>query len=150
AFPTLAGLALLTLVPAARPPRWRDFKTGTPWRWPFYPWSLFVFLTVGVAIRAWWLTIAFEPAKGPDAYFRPYFLLPLVLAWSVLVLEMGIARRSFGALAAAMLLPLLGVMLGFPGPGQSPVEIDFLSRLTLALGSPAQIAIYGSLAFYAW
>src|SRR5207249_259686 len=26
AFPTLAGLALLTLVPAARTPRWRDFK----------------------------------------------------------------------------------------------------------------------------
>jgi hypothetical protein len=109
-----------------------------------------VFLTVGVAIRAWWLTIAFEPAKGADAYFRPYFLLPLVLAWGVLVLEMGLARRSTGAIAAGLILPLIGLFIGFPGGGQSAVEVDFLNRLVATIGSPPQLAVGGLLLFYAW
>ena len=150
AFPVLAAIALLTLLPAASTPPWKEFKSGTPWKWPFYPWSLFVYLTIGVAIRAWWLTIAFEPAKGPDAYFRPYFLLPLVLAWSALVLEMGQVRRSKAAISAALLIPLSGLIIGFPGPGQNPVEVVFLDRLTQAIGSPAQLTVWSLLGFYGW
>jgi hypothetical protein len=150
AFPALAAVILLTLWPAARVPAHREGKTGTPWIWPYYPWSLFVFLTVGVAIRAWWLTIAFEPAKGADAYFRPYFLLPLVLAWAILVLEMGLTRRNNGAIAAGLSLPLIGLFIGFPGAGQSAVEVDFLNRLVATVGSPPQLAVGGLLLFYAW
>lgn len=150
AFPALAAVILLTLVPAARVPAHREGKSGTPWRWPFYPWSLFVFLTVGVAIRAWWLTIAFEPAKGADAYFRPYFLLPLVLTWSVLVLEMGVARRSVVAIGAALCLPLIGLVIGFPGQGQNAVEVEFLGRLGTTLGSPPQLTALALVLFYAW
>ena len=150
AFPWLAGLALLTLLPAARTPPWHEPASGTPWIWPYYPWSLFVYLTIGVAIRAWWLTISFEPASGQDGYFRPYFLLPLCLGWSALVLEMGRARESKGAMAAGMLLPLLGLCLAFPGRGASLVETTFLSQLAQSLGSPAQLAVAGLLAFYGW
>lgn len=150
AFPLVAAIALLTLLPAARTPPWKEIKTGTPWKWPYYPWSLFVFLTLGVAIRAWWLTIAFEPAKGPDAYFRPYFLLPVILAWSVLVLEMGLVRRSIWAIGAAMVLPLCGLVVCLPGAGRSTVEIEFLHRLTSTIGSPAQLTVWSLLGFYGW
>jgi len=150
AFPWLAGLALLTLLPAARSPAWSEPTSGTPWKWPYYPWSLFVYLSIGIAIRSWWLTISFEPASGEDAYFRPYFLLPLCLAWSALVLEIGRARDSGGAVATGMLLPLLGLALAFPGRGASPVEVAFLDRLAMALGSPAQLAVGSLLVFYAW
>jgi hypothetical protein len=150
AFPLLAALALLSLLPAARVPAHREGKTGTPWIWPYYPWSLFVFLTIGVAIRSWWLTIAFEPAKGADAYFQPYFLLPLVLAWAALVLEMGIVRHSPGGILAGMCLPLVALVIGFPGRGNSPLESEFLSRLTAAIGSPPQLAVGGLALFYGW
>lgn len=150
AFPVVAAMTLLTLLPAARTPLWKEPQTGTPWKWPYYPWSLFVFLTLGVGIRAWWLTIAFEPAKGVDTYFRPYFLLPLVLAWSVLVLEMGRVRRSNGAIGAAMLLPLCGLVVGLPGPGRNPVEVEFLDRLAETMGSPAQLTVWSMLGFYGW
>ena len=73
-FPAAGALALLTLLSAARIPPWRETKSGTPWRWPFYPWSLFVFLTVGLAIRSWWLTIAFEPVTHT---LRPALILAL-------------------------------------------------------------------------
>jgi hypothetical protein len=150
AFPAVGAVALLTLLPAARTPPWQEPKSGTPWRWPFYPWSLHLFLTIGLAIRAWWLTIAFEPAKGLDAYFRPYFLLPLVIAWAVLLLEMGLARRLQATVAAAIMLPIAGLVLGFPGPGRNLVETAFLSQLIEAVGSPPQLTVAGLLTFYGY
>lgn len=149
AFPSLAALALLTLLPAARTPAEREPATGTPWRWPYYPWSLFVYLTIGLAIRSWWLAYSFETSHDNDDYFQPYFLLPLVLAWSALVLEMGLARRSHGAMAAGMVLPLAGLALGFLGPGRTPEQVRFLDNLAL-LGTPAQLAVWSLLLFYAW
>jgi hypothetical protein len=107
-------------------------------------------LTIGVAIRTWWLTISFEPSHGPDAYFQPYFLFPLCLAWSALVLVMGKARHSPAAIAAGLLLPVAGLVLVFPGAGNNPVEVAFLSRLTGTLGSPAQLAIWSIVGFYLW
>ncbi len=149
AFPSLAALALLTLLPAARSSAADEPATGTPWKWPYYPWSLFVYLTVGLAIRSWWLAYSFEPAKGEDGYFRPFFLVPLVLAWSALVLEIGRARRSQGAVAAGLWLPVAGLAIGFLGWGNSPETLAFLERLS-AIGSPAQLTVWSLLLFYAW
>ena len=149
AFPTLAALSLLTLLPAARTPAAHEPATGTPWKWPYYPWSLFVYLTVGLAIRSWWLAYSFEPAKGEDGYFRPFFLVPLVLAWSALVLEIGKARKSTGAMAAGLSLPVVGLALGFLSWGNSPETVLFLERLS-AIGTPAQITVWSLLLFYAW
>jgi hypothetical protein len=150
AFPALAALALLTLLPAARTSRRREPATGTPWPWPYFPWSLFVYLTIGVAIRSWWLTISFEPSHGPDAYFRPYFLFPLCLTWGALTLEIGKARHSPHTIAAGLALPLAGLLFVFPGHGQGLVETTFLNRLIATLGSPAQLAVWGLIAFYLW
>ena len=149
-FATLAALVLLTLLPAASTPAQREPASGTPWRWPYYPWSLFVFLTIGVALRAWWLTIAFQPTIGEDSCFRAYYLAPLIIAWSALLLEFGKARASSGALATGMLLPLVVVPLGFPGPALTTIEHQFVTRLMEMIGSPAQLAISSLLLFYAW
>ena len=149
AFPSVAALALLTLLPAARTPQRDEPATGTPWRWPYYPWSLFVYLTIGLAIRSWWLAFSFEPAKDNDGYFQPYFLLPLLLAWSALVLEMGKARQSQRAIAAGLLLPLPALVLGFIGPGKTLEQIAFLERLAM-LGTPAQLAVWSLLLYYLW
>ncbi len=149
-FPAAGALALLALLPAARTRRRDEPVSGTPWIWPYYPWSLFVYLTIGLAIRSWWLTISFEPAKGAEMCFRPYFLVPLALAWSALIVEMGKARHSLAAITAGMLLPLACLAVAFPGPPQNQVEIAFLGRLTAALGSPPQLVAWSMLAFYGW
>lgn len=150
AFPAAGAGVLLTLLPAAATPRHRQPKTGTPWPWPFYPWSVFFFLTIGIGIRAWWLTISFQPAKESYTVFGLYFLVPLVLAWAALVLEMGIARQSAAAVAAGLALPLMGLACGFPGPGKSATEIEFLSQMSEHVGSPSQITVWAMLAFYGW
>jgi hypothetical protein len=149
-FPVAASLVLLTLLPAARTTAEQELPSGVPWKWPLYPWSLFVYLTIGIALRSWWLTISFEPASGTEAAFGLYFLIPLVLAWSAILLEMGLARTDDGALAAGMFLPLASVFLIFPGEPTSPVAAAALARLTETLGSPAQIAAAAIAAYFAW
>jgi hypothetical protein len=149
-FPWLASLALLTLLPAARTPPEAEPASGTPWRWPYYPWSLFIFLTIGIAIRSWWLTISFEPAAGSAGCFQPYFLLPLCLVWAALVLEMGLVHGSRLAIAAGCLLPGAGLALSLTGIGHSAVQAEMLTRLTATLGSPGQLAAWSLLGFYVW
>lgn len=150
AFPAVGAICLLLLLPAARTRARREPATGTPWIWPYYPWSLFIYLTIGLAIRSWWLTISFEPAKGSEMCFKPYFLFPLVAAWAALVVEMGRARYSIGAIAAGMALPLVGLAMAFPGPAANSVEAVFLGRLTAVIGSPPQLVVWTMLGFYGW
>ena len=150
AFPAAAAIALLTLWPAASTPADREPASGTPWKWPLFPWSLFVYLTIGIALRSWWLTISFDPASGTAASFRPYFLLPLVLAWSALFLAIGRARASEGALALGMLLPLTCVLIAFPGTPSSGAAAKWLGQLSATVGSPAQLAAWSLIAYYGW
>ena len=51
-FSPLAGLALLPLVWAAQDGREYVANNGSPWCWPLYPWSLFVVLAGGLAVRS--------------------------------------------------------------------------------------------------
>ncbi len=150
AFPAFAGMVLLTLLPAARHGAHREPASGTPWRWPYYPWSLFVFLTVGVGIRSWWLTLAFQWTEGQDYIFQPYFLAPLVLAWSALVLEMGLARGHRRTIVAGLAMPVLTLVTAFPGLPSDGAALDFVQLLTSTIGSPAQIVIGGLVSFYAF
>jgi hypothetical protein len=115
-----------------------------------YPWSLFVFLTVGLMLRSWMLTLAFQGGEGSDGSFQPYFLIPIVLAWSALIVEVGRARQSRAAMAAGLCLPLAAIGIAFPGSGGNPLAIGFLNQLTAAIGSPAQIAIWGCVCFYGY
>jgi hypothetical protein len=149
-FPSLAAVTLLTLLPAARTRAIDEPASGTPWRWPLYPWSLFAFLTIGFVIRSWWVTISFEAILGEDSCFRPFFLLPLVLAWSALLLEMGKARDNLITQGVGLVLPLFGLVLGFPGEGGTKLEAALYSGLASSVGSPPQLAVWSLLAFYAW
>jgi hypothetical protein len=103
-----------------------------------------------VAIRAWWLTIAFEPTEGQDSCFRLYFLAPLVLAWSALLVEIGKARHKQTVMAIGMLLPLSVLLIAFPGRPANPVEQAFVAKLMATIGSPSQLVVGGLVCFYAY
>ncbi|HZN33287.1 MAG TPA: hypothetical protein VFB80_05685, partial [Pirellulaceae bacterium] len=51
---------------------------------------------------------------------------------------------------AGLLLPLVGLLVAFPGPAQNSVEVAFLGRLTATLGSPPQLVVWSMLLFYGW
>jgi hypothetical protein len=149
-FGLVASLPLAALLPAARSTTPPPVPCSATWKTPWYPWALFVFLTIGMGMRAWWLTISFDPTKGAGNCFQPYFLIPLVLVWAVLLVEAGLARRSRLALASGLILPWIAILLGYWGPGESAADVAFLARLTSALGTPPQLAVWSVIAFQGW
>ena len=112
-FPVTAGVALLTLWPAAAARPERD--NGTPWPWPLYPWSIFVFVAVASVIRAWMLSVSFSPAAGVMPAFLPYLVCPILLAMIVLLLELGLRQKSRLTQRIAMAAMLGVAWLSFPG-----------------------------------
>jgi hypothetical protein len=160
AFSPVSGVALLTLLPALRrgPDYVRD--NGTPWNWPWFPWPLFVFLVLCLGARSYALTLSFDSvltqgfreAMQLQSAFAPFFLVPLVLACGVLMLEAGFIARSVRVQRLALLVPVLACVLSCSPSHPSIPAADFLRRFTVTLGAPLWLALWAGLFYfgYAW
>lgn len=113
AFPLAAGLLTLTLIPAVRRDSAAVSSNGTPWSWPLFPWTPFVFLAVAVCFRAYSLTMSFDPLMATahywDTMFGVYLLVPFLAAVLVILLEISVAENKpalqrFVILTAPLLL----------------------------------------------
>lgn len=159
AFPLVAGLCTLTLIPAVRRgPQFIDNRvTPCPWKWPLLPWTLFGFLGLAVCGRSYYLSISFDTASGHVTQmftaFGPYALNPFLFAVALVLLEIGFVQRSklfqnyvLVAAAAAMLI------CGMAAPTSDPTFLNFLSEMTSAAGSPLFLTCFAALllAGYAW
>jgi hypothetical protein len=155
-FAPAAGAVFLLLLPAVR--RGADYTraNGSPWPWPFFPWSLFVFLAVAVCGRAFLLCWSFHLLDGSgaeDLVFGPYFLAPFGLAAVVVLMELGLVARHRPTQVVALLAALALVPLSGVGLGDSAVAADFLGRYADRLGgSPLFVALLtaGGFASVAW
>lgn len=155
-FPVAASFVLLTLLPAIRRGPELTRENGTPWLWPWYPWSLFVFLGVCVGFRAYSLTLSFDAVLGSslteamafDSIFGTYFLVPLVLAIGVLLLEIGLVSKLNGPVSLAMSVPLIGLFLSFPSTSSTGAYDEFLSRLIHEVGSPIWLTLFAAIVYY--
>jgi len=158
AFSPIVAVALLTLLPAIRrgPEYVRD--NGTPWKWPWYPWGLFGFLGLCMGMRAYALTLSYDSvltqglreAMQLESAFQPFFLVPLVLAAGVLLLEAGLVARNSRVQRSALLAGLLVCVLACFVPNSSVPAADFLARFTERLGAPLWLAVCASLIFYSY
>ena len=148
-FPTIAALLFALLVPAARSRGQNVTNNGTPWGWPLYPWSLFFLLGVGVLLRAYAMSMSFDPTKGLASGFQLYMVVPLLLSWHILWTEGADhakpARRMFAAVAPLMLLAF-----ALPGRGSSFGQARYLELLQDAVGSPIQITAALLIAYYVY
>lgn len=156
-FSPLAAFVLLTLFPAVRQGPEAVSDNGTPWRWPWFPWTLFGVLVAGVCLRGYALSLSFDPMlslKFDDAMqlssaWGPYFLVPILLAVAVLLLEAGLLARNRLVQATALILPAACMFLALPwGPTSGPHR-EFLEELTRRAGSPLWLTLAGSTVFYA-
>ena len=148
-FPTISGLAALTLLPAIH--RGADYvkDNGTPWRWPWFPWTVFGLLAVGVVVRSYGLTLSFYPAFGFRSNFGLYYLIPFVLAVLTILFEIslvhGVRRLRYGALMA---VPVV-LMLAIPS-GSGKAYDRFLASFTETIGAPLWVATLAMTGFYAY
>lgn len=160
AFPTAAAALLLLLLPAARGGRAYTADNGTPWPWPWFPWTAFGIITAAIAFRSYVLSMTFG-LTGPiwqyssggktivfDTIWGPYFLVPLAMAVLLLLLEASIASgnrtQSMRVLAGAPFV----LALALPNPLGGAVYRDFLATVTETVGSPLWITVWLLTSFY--
>lgn len=154
-FGPAAGLVTLCLLPAVR--RGADYvrDNGSPWRWPYYPWSLFAFLGLGAAGRSYLLCLSMMHVERTDperSIFGPFFLVPLGLAAAVLLLEAGLATRHKGLLAASLALAAGLVVLaglGLDRPDDLLQGFVRLFRRRLG-GTPLSMTVWAAAGFYVY
>ncbi len=153
AFPSLAAVVTLTLLPLAWQAQRSISRSRSPWPWPYFPWSVFVFLGVGVIIRTFMLAISFDPAKEEGTAFALYWLVPFAFAVLVVVFEAGRAARSEWAVHFATVTAcVVPVMACEFGPWISSVSASFSRASTEVLGPPPLLALAGLtlFLFMAW
>jgi hypothetical protein len=134
-FPLIAAVLFLTLLPALR--RGAEYVEEAPLPWPYYPWSLFVFLAIAVVGRAVLLCWSMQPLglnSMDRLVFGPYFLVPFGFALAILALEMGRVLRSEGPLRFAMALPLFLFGMACVGHGPGDVVYRWLRVMTITSG----------------
>ncbi|MBN9120244.1 MAG: hypothetical protein J0I06_13965 [Planctomycetes bacterium] len=153
-FGPAAGLVFLTLLPAVRRGREYTRDNGSPWWWPYYPWSVFVFLAFAVCGRAFLLCWSFHLLPSPDhLVFGPYFLAPFGLALAVLLLELGIVERSRVTQTIALVVPIGLTLISGIGHRADSIYAEFLDHFATRFGgTPLFVALGAAGAFYlyAW
>jgi hypothetical protein len=155
-FGPVSAIFILSLIPAIR--RGADYvrDNGTPWGWPLYPWTIFVFLILAVGARGFSLTLSFDPvleqslhqAMALDSTWGWYFLAPILLAVAFLIMEFGIVTNRMSVSFVAMLLPAASCWLIFQEANQSLPYHNFLEEFMRVAPSPLYLALCGSTLFY--
>ena len=157
AFPLLAGFLTLSLLPAVRRGSGNVRDNGTPWSWPWFPWTLFVFMAGAVCFRSFSLSISFDLADARkdfwDSAFGPYLLVPFCLAALFVLFEIGLVERleklQTGVLASAPALLLMAYPWLGPWSRQFTYQ-HFVYDFVENVGSPVFLTLLGLLAFYSY
>jgi len=151
-FPSAAGLAFLTLLPAIR--RGAEYlkDNGSPWPWPLYPWTLFGMLALMVPGRSILLCYSMHLIDVADLYdmtFGPYFLVPFGMVLCVLLLEAGLTTRRAGLIGTAMALPIVLVGMAMVGHRGELIYKIFLDKFVERMGAdPIYCTIVACAVFY--
>ncbi|HVC93061.1 MAG TPA: hypothetical protein VND64_05185 [Pirellulales bacterium] len=148
-FSVAAGVAALTLLPAVRrgPHYVRD--NGTPWPWPWFPWTWFGLMGLAVCMRSYYLCMSLHFVGGRATIFGGYFLVPFLLAANVVLLELAIVAKNVACQRWALAAPLVLSALATVGPVDEPVYLRFLSLFSDTLGaSPLYLSLTGAAVFY--
>lgn len=146
-FSTAAAAALLTVIPAARRGAELVAANGTPWRWPWFPGTIFFVMGLGVVGRAYYLCYSFHAVPDGESIFGVYFLTPLAMAVGLIMLVAG--RRTRTRIVALM-VPAACVLVAGIQSHHDVTSQQFLYRFNTAFGAgPQSVALWIGIAFYA-
>lgn len=166
AYPVIAMVVMLTLVPAIRRGAGYLASNGTPWPWPMFPWIGFGVLIFAHALRAFAMCLTFGP-RGPiwipnssgvergfinfDTMWGPWFLVPMAFGVIVLVLEASLASRNLRLQQRLLFSVPVLLLLALP-MSTGPVFEEFVERVTAQVAAPLWIALLATCFLYgrAW
>ena len=151
----LAGLSMLTLIPAIQTSRNRVERDGCPWVWPIHPWSAFVIVWCCLGFRLYLLTIAFDPVielssaaayDGMGGIFGGVLLAPMLLGLSSLFVVGAAVHRHWLLHFLALGLPLCAIALSVRPWDANLALANFYREYTQLFGSPLWTATISTLA----
>jgi len=159
AFPLMAGVLTLTLMPAIHRGATAVANNGTPWNWPLFPWTPFVFIALAVCFRSYSLTMSFDAPLGSrhfwDTTFGLYQLVPFLLAIFVVLLEIGLVEKLPKLQHGVMLTAPLLIVPAYPWLvpwSRLPAYTSFTNSVVSDFASPVFLTIVGLALLYgrAW
>lgn len=149
-FSIASAVALVTLLPAVRRGAAYTKDNGTPWRWPYFPWSLFVILAVAAGMRHYYLCLSFHTVPGVDSLFRPYFLVPPMLAVCTLFMEAALVSGRWSTRLIALTTPVASLVLAVWQPATSFWQRRFLEDFSEVTGGhPLFVSLVACVMLYA-
>ena len=156
-FPTVAALISLMLLPGIRLGSASVRDNGTPWTWPWLPWTPFVFLAVAICFRSYSLTISFDAPDGNvsfwDTIFGLYLLVPLALAVIILLLEIGIVEKRPQICSTVLTCSPVLMLMAWPWAvpwSRLPSYHRFATEFSNSFGSPVFLTLVALFLISAW
>ncbi|MBT4867904.1 MAG: hypothetical protein HON53_22615 [Planctomycetaceae bacterium] len=157
-FSPAIALALLSTLPAVRRGPSYVGSNGTPWSWPWFPWTALGTIIIGLCIRSYAMTLSFDPAlsvKYEEALALPsafggYFLVPVLLAMAFLLLETGVVTGNRQIERLALFVPFACIFLAIPAGSPNAPYAEFLNLFMQRLASPVWLTAIGSAGFLAY
>ena len=150
-FPVAAAAALLGFLPYLHQKNIPE--SGTPWKTPYFPWSIAALLGAGALFRTYLLTISFDPARGTGGFnalesgFMLWMWVPVLLAGMILAMEYAMLHRR--NTLSRLCLPLLFFMTMITPEQMNAPQAYFCNAIQV---KPWSIGLFAALAFYlyAW
>ena len=158
-FPVIGGALLLCLIPAVRrgPDAAKD--SGTPWLWPYFPWSAFAVIAAGIAFRTYLMAISFIGGKGAGPYanlesgFLPWMIAVPLLAVGVLLIEEAAMRGKSATAFLANAIPVAAFILCCIVPNGEELRHSSSRVFVTAIPNelhPLLFLLPVALAYFAW
>lgn len=148
-FAPAAALVLAGLLPAVRRGANYVRGNGSPWAWPWYPWVMFGLLAACAALRSYYMCLSLHFVGYANSIFGPYFLVPLVLAIGLLLMEEGIVSRRAAAQRWGLAMPAVALLLAGIGHRDDPVYSGFLTIFFETVrATPLYVTVLLAIAFY--
>ena len=147
-YPVLVSAGTIPLLCAIRQGRKALLENGTPWRWPFYPWSIFVILLFAVMARSLLIGASFDTSQSHSVSLQPFFFVPLLLSVCLILHEIGVVESVRSASWISMLLAPLVLVLSLMVPSTGAGR-EFAELVTATLGSPIWMTTLLLIFFYA-